>query len=73
MPLDENEHADDVNSWTAMIQSGGYIISSGMPFLIGMLYDRWGDHSITLYLLLSFAALVMLFGILLYRNEIKQN
>lgn len=71
MPLDENERADDVNSWTAMIQSGGYIISSGMPFLIGILYDQWGDHSITLYLLLSFGALVMLFGILLYRNELK--
>ncbi|HSP22404.1 MAG TPA: MFS transporter [Planococcus sp. (in: firmicutes)] len=69
MPLDENEHADDVNSWTAMIQSGGYIISSGMPFLIGILYDRSGDHSVTLYLLLSFAAMVMLFGGLLYKER----
>lgn len=71
MPLDENERADDVNNWTAMIQSGGFVISSAMPFLIGLLYDQFGNHAYSIYLLLSFAAMVLLFGVLLYKERIS--
>lgn len=71
MPLDENERADDVNNWTAMIQSGGFVISSAMPFLIGLMYDQFGNHAFSIYLLLSFAAMVLLFGVLLYKERIS--
>ncbi|RNF40420.1 CynX/NimT family MFS transporter [Planococcus salinus] len=71
MPLDENETADDVNSWTAMIQTGGYIISGTMPFAIGFFYDRFGTHMITLILLLIFTALLALFTVLLSNKESK--
>lgn len=65
MPLDENSSADDVNSWTAMIQSGGYIISATTPFAIGILYDRFQNHLITLSLLLFFLSLLFVFAFLL--------
>lgn len=65
MPLDENSSADDVNSWTAMIQSGGYIISATTPFAIGILYDRFQNHLITLSLLLVFLSLLFVFAFLL--------
>ncbi|WP_203332868.1 MFS transporter [Planococcus beigongshangi] len=65
MPLDENSSADDVNSWTAMIQSGGYIISATTPFAIGILYDRFQNHLFTLSLLLVFLSLLFVFAFLL--------
>src|SRR5690606_5034458 len=68
MPLDENERADDVNSWTAMIQSGGYIISSIMPFGIGILYDRYGTHDITLNLLLGYILVLAVCALLLNKK-----
>ncbi|PSL41869.1 CP family cyanate transporter-like MFS transporter [Planomicrobium soli] len=66
MPLDENQTAEGVNSWTAMIQSGGYIISGTMPFVIGILYDRYETHTITLSMLLGFSAILLIFACLLY-------
>ena len=68
MPLDENTRADDVNSWTAMIQSGGYIISSIMPFGIGFLYDRYGTHDITLNLLLGYILVLAVCALLLNKK-----
>lgn len=65
MPLDENSTPDDVNSWTAMIQSGGYIISALTPFAIGLLYDRFQNHTISLSLFLGFIAVLMVFAFLL--------
>ncbi|RLQ92465.1 MFS transporter [Planomicrobium sp. Y74] len=65
MPLDENSTPDDVNSWTAMIQSGGYIISALTPFAIGLFYDRFQNHMISLSLFLGFIAMLMVFAYLL--------
>lgn len=69
MPLDETTTADRANSWTAMTQSGGYMISAFMPFIIGVIYDRTGNHDITLILFLSFIALMLIFAILLYKKN----
>ncbi|CEG22707.1 putative transporter YycB [Planococcus massiliensis] len=69
MPLDENERADDVNSWTSMIQGGGYIISSIMPFSVGFFYDRFGSHDLTLVLFMSYIVLLALFAILLSKRK----
>ena len=70
MPLDETTSADEANSWTAMTQSGGYIISAFMPLTIGIVYDQTGNHTITLLLLLSFIVLMVIFALLLNnKNE----
>lgn len=71
MPLDENERADDVNSWTSMIQGGGYVISSLMPFSIGFFYDRFGTHDLTLLLFLGYIVLLAVFAILLNNRKEK--
>ncbi|MCJ1907470.1 CynX/NimT family MFS transporter [Planococcus ruber] len=69
MPLDENERADDVNSWTSMIQGGGYVISSIMPFSVGFFYDRFGSHDLTLILFMSYIVLLAVFAILLSKRK----
>lgn len=73
MPLDENERADDVNSWTAMIQGGGYIISSMMPFSIGFFYDRYGTHDLTLILFMGYIAILALLAILLNNKKLPDH
>ncbi len=72
MPLDENTTPDDVNSWTAMIQSGGYIISALTPFAIGLLYDRFQNHMISLSLFLGFIAILMVFAFLLKEKPVTE-
>lgn len=69
MPLDENERADDVNSWTSMIQGGGYVISSIMPFSVGFFYDRFGSHDLTLILFMSYIVLLAVLAILLSKRK----
>lgn len=68
MPLDETTSADEANSWTAMTQSGGYIISAFMPLTIGIIYDATGNHDITLMLFLAFIVLMVVFALLLNRK-----
>ncbi|MGH2317747.1 CynX/NimT family MFS transporter [Planococcus sp. SE5232] len=68
MPLDETTSADEANSWTAMTQSGGYIISAFMPLTIGIIYDATGNHDITLLLFLAFIVLMVIFSLLLNKK-----
>lgn len=69
MPLDETASADEANSWTAMTQSGGYIISAFMPLTIGIVYDQTGNHDITLLLFLVFVVLMVIFAVLLNKKD----
>ncbi|ANU24829.1 MFS transporter [Planococcus donghaensis] len=69
MPLDETTTADDANSWTAMTQSGGYMISAFMPLVIGVIYDQTENHDITLLLFLSFIGLMLIFAFLLHKKN----
>ncbi|MDN7241005.1 MFS transporter [Planococcus sp. N028] len=69
MPLDENTTAEDVNSWTAMIQMGGYSLSAIMPFAIGLLYDRYATHTISLVMCLMLIAMMVLFAFLLNKKH----
>ncbi|MBT2571446.1 MFS transporter [Planococcus sp. ISL-110] len=69
MPLDETTSADEANSWTAMTQSGGYIISAFMPLTIGIVYDQTGNHTITLLMFLVFIVLMVIFAVLLNKKN----
>lgn len=50
LPLDETENAAETNSWTAMMQTGGYIIGGILPLLIGVFYDITENHQVTIAL-----------------------
>lgn len=53
LPLDETENAAETNSWTAMMQTGGYIIGGMLPLIIGVLYDATSNHQVTIALFAS--------------------
>jgi CP family cyanate transporter-like MFS transporter len=52
LPLDETTDAKEANAWTAMVQTGGFIMGGLTPLVIGILYDLSGSHQITYYVLL---------------------
>lgn len=60
-PLDATETADDTNAWTAMMQTGGYLIAGFLPLLIALIYDWTGDHHYTLMIFMGlFVAMIIL-------------
>ncbi|GKV68704.1 MFS transporter [Sporosarcina sp. NCCP-2716] len=61
LPLDETKNAAETNTWTAMMQTGGFIIGGTLPLLIGVLYDRTGRHQVTITLFaLLFIGMIVL-------------
>ena len=48
LPLDETVSGEETNSWTAMMQTGGYIMGGLIPLVIGFLYDLTANHQVTI-------------------------
>lgn len=69
-PLEETTTAEETNSWTAMMQTGGFIIGGLIPLLIAVVYDVTMDHRFTfLILLVLFLLLVLLTFLIGEDNE----
>lgn len=47
LSLDETETPEKTNSWTAMMQTGGFIIGGLLPLIIAVAYDLTSDHQYT--------------------------
>ena len=58
LPLDETDTADETNSWTAMMQTGGFIIGGLLPLLIAYVFDWTSNHTYT-FIILSAMYLIM--------------
>lgn len=58
LPLDETDTADETNSWTAMMQTGGFIIGGLLPLLIAFVFDWTSNHTYT-FVILTLMYLVM--------------
>ncbi len=67
LPLDETTDARDANAWTAMVQTGGFIMGGITPLAIGILYDITGTHQMTYYVLLML--LVGMFVVTIFLNK----
>lgn len=72
MPLDETASGDEANSWTAMIQSGGFLMAGAAPLIIGLLYDRFGTHTVTISILFILIGAMALFAFLLKPKQIQK-
>ncbi|MGE7093693.1 CynX/NimT family MFS transporter [Lysinibacillus sp. NPDC048646] len=47
LPLDEARNHVEANSWSSMVLSGGFMMSSIIPIVIGYCYDVTGNHTFT--------------------------
>ena len=53
LPLDETDTADETNSWTAMMQTGGFIMGGLLPLVIALVYDWTSNHTYTFIILVT--------------------
>lgn len=67
LPLDETTDAKEANAWTAMVQTGGFIMGGLVPLTIGILYDYSGTHQLTYYVML--VLIVGMFVVTLLLNK----
>ena len=60
LPLDETDTVEETNSWTAMMQTGGFIMGGLLPLLIAIVYDGTANHNYTLVIILSLYVLMFI-------------
>lgn len=53
LPLDETEDAESANKWTAMMQTGGFIMGGLLPLVIALVYDWTFNHHYTLLIMMT--------------------
>ncbi|MGB3261812.1 CynX/NimT family MFS transporter [Paenisporosarcina sp.] len=71
LPLDETKDAFEANAWTAMVQTGGFIMGGLVPLAIGILYDWSGTHQITYYVMLVLIVGMFVVTVLLNKGNVK--
>lgn len=52
LPLDETKTAEATSAWTAMMQTGGFIIGGILPLLIAVVFDWTANHNYTLVIIM---------------------
>ncbi|MGE6514175.1 CynX/NimT family MFS transporter [Lysinibacillus sphaericus] len=68
LPLDEARNHEEANSWSSMVLSGGFMMSSIIPILIGYCYDLTGNHAFTYVIFI-----VLMLGIIGSTYRLKKN
>lgn len=64
-PLDETETAEETNEWTAMMQTGGFIMGGSLPLLIALMYDWTSNHHYTFIIMLMLYVLMFILTFLI--------
>lgn len=70
LPLDETDNAEETNKWTAMMQTGGFIISGTMPFIIAVLYDITLNHHYTYGLIVILFTFMYILTLKIHSDEV---
>jgi len=65
LPLDETETPEETNSWTAMMQTGGFIIGGLLPLIIALVYDLTANHRYTFIIMLSLYSMMFVLTFLI--------
>lgn len=68
LPIDETSNAEAASAWSAMVQSGGYVIGSLGPFFVGWMHDVSGGFT-TAFVGLAAVAVTMIMAQLLIGNK----
>ncbi|OBZ08444.1 MFS transporter [Bacillus sp. FJAT-27264] len=64
LPIIEAQRPEEVSSWSAMNQGGGYILGAAGPLLIGRIYDWTGEFRLALMGLM--VVIVLMIGVQLW-------
>ncbi|WP_075617798.1 CynX/NimT family MFS transporter [Paenisporosarcina indica] len=72
LPLDETSDAKEANAWTAMVQTGGFIMGGLVPLAIGILYDWSETHQITYFVMLFLIICMFIVTFLLNKKTLHR-
>ncbi|MEK5038557.1 MFS transporter [Sporosarcina sp. FSL K6-3457] len=65
LPLDETETAEEASAWTAMMQTGGFIMGGLLPLLIALVFDWMANHQYTFVIMMLLYVLMLLLTFLI--------
>ncbi|EOQ34417.1 hypothetical protein KQ1_00925 [Bacillus cereus BAG3O-1] len=71
LPLYETKTSEDASAWTAMMQSGGYIMGGFIPVLAGIARDYFNSYT-QVFIIMAFLSF-LLFLLTLVMNKRKRN
>ncbi|EOP43256.1 CynX/NimT family MFS transporter [Bacillus cereus] len=71
LPLYETKTSEDASAWTAMMQSGGYIMGGFIPVLAGIARDYFNSYT-QFFIIMALLSLI-LFMLTLVMNKRKRN
>ncbi|AOV07709.1 CynX/NimT family MFS transporter [Sporosarcina ureilytica] len=69
LPLDETENAQDANAWTAMMQTGGFVMGGLLPLVIALVYDYTADHHLTFIIMMSLYVMMLILSFLIENKK----
>lgn len=70
LPLDETETPEETNSWTAMMQTGGFIIGGLLPLVIAFVYDWTLNHHYTFLIMMTLYVMMFIITFLIGDKKI---
>lgn len=65
LPLDKTENAQDANAWTAMMQTGGFMMGGLLPLVIALVYDYTMNHHFTFIIMMALYVLMLILSFLI--------
>ncbi|WP_318614495.1 CynX/NimT family MFS transporter [Sporosarcina sp. YIM B06819] len=65
LPLDETETAEEASAWTAMMQTGGFIMGGLLPLLIALVFDRTASHQYTFGIMMLLYVMMLILTFLI--------
>ncbi|WP_345952891.1 MFS transporter [Mucilaginibacter sp. PAMB04168] len=71
LPLDNTNHPDETNAWTAFVLTIGYLLASCGPLLLGKLRDLTGGFQVPMLTLVVIATAMLLLGLTLKPKPIN--
>lgn len=72
LPIDETSNAQEASSWSAMTQSGGYILGALGPLAIGWLHDATGSFVQAFYGLVVIIVLQIIVQLAIGNKKVLQ-
>ncbi|MCP1312430.1 MFS transporter [Paenibacillus tyrfis] len=65
LPLDETKNPQEATAWTAMVQSGGYLLGGLLPIFSGWLRDIFGHYHYSFFGIILLSVVMLLVTIMM--------
>lgn len=71
LPLDETNTSEDASAWTAMMQSGGYMIGGLIPVLAGIIRDFSRSYQQVFLMTLFLSVILFILTLVIHQRKVE--